>query len=159
MPGDDVDLAIQPRLGDFGDKTFSKMRRHVVGVIVVQAQLPGDLLVQQVQPHEIKTQEPGPKRLMMSSQDGSRQVIEPRAAVLILTALNIDLRPWSGCDGSDALWSVGESDPGITARDALICLEHAMAQVVLAQELPDVLDRIEFRTVGRQMQQADDAAG
>ena len=30
-----------------------------------------------------------------------------------------------------------------------------MAEVVLAQELPDVLDRIEFRTVGRQMQQAD----
>ena len=30
-----------------------------------------------------------------------------------------------------------------------------MAQVVLAQELPDVLDRIEFRTVGRQMQQTD----
>src|SRR3954449_392842 len=30
-----------------------------------------------------------------------------------------------------------------------------MAQVVLAQELPDVLDRIEFRAVGWQMQQAD----
>ena len=38
------------------------------------------------------------------------------------TALNIDLRPWPGCDGSNALWSVGQSDPGITARvdDALI---------------------------------------
>jgi hypothetical protein len=41
---------------------------------------------------------------------------------LIPTALNIDLCPWPGCDGSNALWSVGESDPGITARvdDALI---------------------------------------
>src|SRR4051794_66167 len=50
VPGDDVDLvgldfAIQYRFGDFGDETFTKMRRHVVDVIVVQAQLPGDLLV------------------------------------------------------------------------------------------------------------------
>jgi len=30
-----------------------------------------------------------------------------------------------------------------------------MAKVVLAQELPDVLDRIEFRTIGRQMEQTD----
>jgi hypothetical protein len=48
VPGNHVDLvgldlAIQYRFGDFGDETFTKMRRHVV--IVVQAQLPGDLLV------------------------------------------------------------------------------------------------------------------
>jgi hypothetical protein len=62
-----------------------------VDVIVVQAQLPGDLLVRQVQPHEIETQDPGTKRLVMSSQDGAGQVIEPRSAVLTLVPLSVPL--------------------------------------------------------------------
>src|SRR3954452_21097602 len=40
VPGHDVDfvgldLAVQRRLGNLGDKAFAKMRRHVVDVIVV----------------------------------------------------------------------------------------------------------------------------
>src|SRR4051794_23873262 len=96
MPGDDADLvglelAFQRRLRDLGDKAFAKMRRHVVDVIVVQAQLLGDLLVRQVQTHEIQTQDPDPKRLMMSGQDSTRQVIEPRSAVLASVALPMPL--------------------------------------------------------------------
>ena len=96
MPGDDVDLvgldfAVQRRLRDLGDKAFAKMRRHVVDVIVVQAQLLGDLLVRQVQPHEIQTQDPDPKRLMVSGQNSTGQVIEPRPAVLAPVALPMPL--------------------------------------------------------------------
>jgi hypothetical protein len=74
VPGHDVnlvglDFAFQRRLGDLGNQTFAKMRRHVVDVVVVQAQLLGDLLVRQVQPHEIQTQDPDPQRLMVSGQD------------------------------------------------------------------------------------------
>ena len=67
------------------------MRRHVVDVIVVQAQLLGDLLVRQVQPHEIQTQDPGPKRLMVSGQNSTGQVIEPRSAVLTPVPLPMSL--------------------------------------------------------------------
>ena len=83
--------AVQRRLGDFGDKAFAKMRRHVVDVIVVQAQLLSDLLVRQVQPHEIQTQDPDPKRLMVSSQNSTGQVIEPRSAVLAPVPLPMPL--------------------------------------------------------------------
>src|SRR4051812_17980592 len=67
------------------------MRRHVVDVIVVQAQLLSDLLVRQVEPHEIQTQDPGPKRLMVSSQNSTGQVIEPRSAVLAPVPLPMSL--------------------------------------------------------------------
>src|SRR3954447_12899553 len=85
VTGDNVDFvgldrAVQRRLGDLGNQTSAKMRRHVV--IVVQAQLLSDLLVRQVQAHEIKTQDPGPKRLMVSGQNSTGQVIEPCSAVL-----------------------------------------------------------------------------
>src|SRR3954451_12001510 len=85
VPRDDIDLvgldgAFQRRLGDLGNETSAKMRRHIV--IVVQAQLLGDLLVRQVQAHEIQTQDPGPKRLMVSGQNSTAQVIEPCSAVL-----------------------------------------------------------------------------
>jgi hypothetical protein len=66
--------------------TFAKMRRHIV--IVVQAQLLGDLLVRQVQPHE---QAQDPKRLMVSGQNSTGQVIEPRPAVLAPVALPMPL--------------------------------------------------------------------
>src|SRR4051812_21094765 len=65
------------------------MRRHVV--IVVQAQLLSDLLVRQVEPHEIQTQDPGPKRLMVSSQNSTAQVIEPRSAILTPVPLPMSL--------------------------------------------------------------------
>jgi hypothetical protein len=60
-------------------------------VIVVQAQLLSDLLVRQVEPHEIQTQDPGPKRLMVSSQNSTGQVIEPRSAILTPVPLPMSL--------------------------------------------------------------------
>src|SRR3954449_678653 len=94
VPSDDIDLvgldrAFQRRLGDLGNQTFAKMRRHLV--IVVQAQLLSDLLVRQVQAHEIQTQDPGPKRLMVSGQNSTAQVIEPCSAVLAPVPLPISL--------------------------------------------------------------------
>ena len=94
VSGDDIDLvgldgAFQRRRGDFGNQTSAKMRRHVV--IAVQAQLLSDLLVRQVEPHEIQTQDPGPKRLMVSSQNSTGQVIEPRSAILTPLPLPMSL--------------------------------------------------------------------
>ncbi len=92
MTGDDIDFvgfdhAVQNNLGDTGNETFAQMRRHALHIILVQAQLPGNLAVGQVQAHEIKTQNPDPKRLVMSCQNRPGQVVEPCASRLAQVAL------------------------------------------------------------------------
>src|SRR4051812_24568161 len=67
------------------------MRRHVVDVIVVQTQLLSNLLVRHVQAHEIKTQDPDPKWLMVSGQNSTGQVIEPYSTVLAPVPLPVSL--------------------------------------------------------------------
>src|SRR3954470_12150143 len=96
VTGDNVDFvgldrAVQRRLGNFGNQTFAKMRRHVVDVIVVQTQLLSNLLVRHVQAHEIKTYDPDPKRLMVSGQNSIGQVIEPCSTVLAPVPLPVSL--------------------------------------------------------------------
>src|SRR3954462_8712970 len=96
VTGDNVDFvgldrAVQRRLGNFGNQAFAKMRRHVVDVIVVQTQLLSNLLVRHVQAHEIKTQDSDPKRLMVSGQDSTGQVIEPCSTVLAPVPLPVSL--------------------------------------------------------------------
>lgn len=39
--------------------------------------------------------------------------------------------------------------------DVVVALEDAIGEVVVAQELPDVLDRVEFRGARRQWQESD----
>jgi hypothetical protein len=40
------------------DYPFSKLGRHLLNVVLVEAQFLADLPVRQVQPHEIQTQDP-----------------------------------------------------------------------------------------------------
>lgn len=51
----------------------------------------------------------------------------------------------------------GERAPRLAASvdDGVVAFEDAVAELVLAQVLPDVLDRIEFGQLGRQFEQAD----
>ena len=55
-------------------------------------------------------------------------------------------------DGHDGPGLVGEFVPGVAAviEDVGVGLEHAVREPVLAHELPDVLDRIEFRALWQQ---------
>ena len=140
MPGDDVDLvglalAVQRRLGDFGDKAFAKMRRHVVDVIVVQAQLLGDLLVRQVQPHEIQAQDP--KRLMVSGQNSTGQVIEPRPAVLAPVALPMPLGPIMAMadHGSAGTARAANAVRPSIVPDQLIALSIKDVRVIICSEV------------------------
>ena len=63
------------------------------------------------------------------------------------------LEPCSG--GNDAIWSGEEVVPGIAAgvHDGVVVAERAVAQLAAAQPGPDVPNRVQFRTVGRQVQQ------
>src|ERR1700733_12902738 len=58
-------------------------------------------------------------------------------------------------DRADAFWQSHQCVPGIAARidDRLIVLEHLVAQEILPEILPGILDWIEFRRVWRQVQE------
>jgi hypothetical protein len=75
--------------------------------------------------------------------------LDPEAGRIgfIPTPLNNDLRPVAGCDGGDAGWIVDQRVPcrAASVDDGVIAIEHPVAELVLAQELPDVLDRVQLR--------------
>ena len=57
----------------------------------------------------------------------------------------------------DLSWCISERVPGIAASidDCVVGFEDTVGEVILAEELPDILDRVQFGGVGRQGQQAD----
>src|SRR4029453_2162464 len=61
--------------------------RHLICITLIDGQLVGNLLIRQIQPHKIQTQDPHFQRLMMSSKDGIGQVIKAFVAVVALIAL------------------------------------------------------------------------
>ena len=70
---------------------------------------------------------------------------------LITAASYTDLRPVTRGDGGDAFRSCDKCVPSVAAGgdDAVVAFEDALREVVLAEELPDVFDRVQFRAVGR----------
>ena len=62
-----------------------------MGVVGVKIQLLGDLLVGEVQPHEVQDQDPDPERLVVAGEDGVGQVIEAPAAGPALVPLPMRL--------------------------------------------------------------------
>jgi hypothetical protein len=96
MPGHDIDLvaldlAAERDLGLPLDDAFPKLRGHHLGVVGVDPQLLGDLLVGEVQAHEVKAKDPDPEWLMVAGEDGPGQVIEPLAAAMTAVALPFGL--------------------------------------------------------------------
>jgi hypothetical protein len=65
--------------------------------------------------------------------------------------------PISEADGFDLVRQVEKAVPGVF-EDGLIVFEDAIGQPVLAQELPDILHRVQFRRACRQ-QDRHDVAG
>lgn len=67
------------------------------------------------------------------------------------------MRPLAQADGHDAPWLIDEAVPGVAAmvHDVIVRGEDAVREPIVAHKLPDVLDRIEFRTFGRQRQESD----
>src|SRR5208282_952218 len=66
-------------------------------------------------------------------------------------------RPWTRGDGGDAVGRGDEVIPCATAGidDVVVGLVDAQGELVLAHIFPDIFDRIEFRRVGRQVNQRD----
>src|SRR4051812_48490821 len=92
VPGDDVELVELnvPAQDDLGCLRHDAVAQHLgLDVALAQTEFLRDLTVRQVHPHEIRAQYPG--RVMMSGQNGSRQVIEAILAGLAQVALSVPL--------------------------------------------------------------------
>jgi len=75
------DFATQTRGMAALEHILSQQVRHGLSVAFVQAQCPNDLPVRHIESHQIQLGEPYPQRLAMTRKNGSRQVIEPFAAL------------------------------------------------------------------------------
>ena len=56
------------------------MLGYDLDIVLVQIEFMGDLPVRQVEPHEVETKHPDPKRLVMSGQNGAGQIVEAALA-------------------------------------------------------------------------------
>ena len=67
------------------------------------------------------------------------------------------MRPFTATNGHDVPWLVDELVPGLAAviDDVVVEGEDAVRQPVVANELPDILDRVEFGAFGRERDDAD----
>src|SRR5712692_11284713 len=67
------------------------------------------------------------------------------------------MRPIAQADRHDGPWLVDELVPSKTAmlKDVVVGAEDAVGEPVVADELPDVFNRVEFRAFGRQRDERD----
>src|SRR5262249_50000372 len=86
-----LDLAAEPHLRLPPDDPLPQHGRHPLGVVWVEVESLGDLLVGEVQAHEVEDQDPDPERLVVPSEDRIGQVIEAAAAGPALVPLPLRL--------------------------------------------------------------------
>ena len=66
---------------------FTELGRHLLHITAIHCQFVGNLLILQIQSHEVETQYPYFQRLMMARKDGVSQIIEACVTVGTLVAL------------------------------------------------------------------------
>src|SRR5918995_6316998 len=96
VPGDNVELVelnvpAQDDVGRLRHDAVAQHLGHGLGVALTQTQFLRDLTVRQVHSHEVRAQYPGRDGLMMSGQNGSRQIIEAILAGLAQVSLSVPL--------------------------------------------------------------------
>jgi hypothetical protein len=82
-----LDLAGEPDLGLALHDPLPELRGHPLGVIGMEVQLLRDLLVGEVQAHEVEAEGPDLQRWMMAGEDRPGQVVEATGAIAALVAL------------------------------------------------------------------------
>src|SRR5215207_5681446 len=88
----DLHLTLQPGCWwGFGHEATAQMLRHGLHVGRAQAQFQGDLLVREVQAHDVEAQHPHPQRLMVPGQRRAGEVVKAPGAGLTAIALPVRL--------------------------------------------------------------------
>src|SRR4051812_36631231 len=83
----DLDLTPKDHRRELGGEPAAQLLGHELHVGLAQVQLPGDLPVGEVEPHQVEAQDPDPQRLVVPGQDGAGQVVEAGAACRAAVAL------------------------------------------------------------------------
>ena len=97
VPGHDIDLValdLAARATTSGLRSTIPSRSCVVIAWAsswVEVELLGDLLVREVQAHEVQAGDPDPQRLVVAGEDGVGQVVEASATAPALVALAMGL--------------------------------------------------------------------
>jgi hypothetical protein len=92
---------------------LAQLTRHLLHVVLIESKFLGNLVIREIEPHEIQAQYPHPKGLMMTGKDRVRQIVKPSLAGQAQIALTLGLRvvasllrnlktltPWT----TDTLW-------------------------------------------------------
>ena len=87
----DLDLALQGHGGATLDDPLAESLDHLLSVAAMDAEFLTDLQGGQVQAHQVEADDPGPKRLVMASEDGVGEVIEAFATATTEVALAMRL--------------------------------------------------------------------
>src|SRR5262245_11639136 len=96
MPGHDVDfvaldLAFQSHRRPALDDALPQPSGHVLDITTVEIELLSNLLIRQIQAHEVQAQHPDLQRLMMAGEDGSGEIIEAALTVVAVVPLSMGL--------------------------------------------------------------------
>jgi hypothetical protein len=62
----------------------TQLSRHLLDIALIERQLVGNLLVRQVEPHKIQTQDPHFQRLVMSGKNRVGQIIKTGSCPLLV---------------------------------------------------------------------------
>src|SRR5262249_19555271 len=116
MPGHDIDLVafdftFENDRGLVIDDALPQLRAHALGIVRIEVQLAGDLLIGEVQPQEIQTEDPDPQGLMMAGEDGPGEVVEAARTATAEIAPTSVLRLVVALLGNLVGITVGASDP------------------------------------------------
>jgi hypothetical protein len=63
---------------------FTKLSRHLLPITAIERQFVGNLLIRQIQSHEIEAQDPHLQGLMMAGKDGVGEIIVVCRITLVL---------------------------------------------------------------------------
>jgi hypothetical protein len=86
-----LDFPFQEWLWLLGHNAFPKLGSHLMDVGPIQVQFLSNLLIGEVQPHEIQAQNPDPQGLVVPTENGARQIVKATVAVLALVSLALGL--------------------------------------------------------------------
>ena len=78
-------------MGFFYDP-FTQLSRHLLHITAIERQFVCNLVVRQIESHEIEAQDPDFQRLMMARKNGVGQIIKAFVAVVTLVALTCRFR-------------------------------------------------------------------
>src|SRR5208337_2818861 len=91
--------------------TLTKLSGHLLSIVTIQIQLMSNLLIREIQPHEVKAEHPHAQRLVVTGKDRPGEVVEPLPTGVALILLSFRLRFVASLFRDLGRVAVGAGDP------------------------------------------------